>query len=49
MSEETKEVRLNEKTMTQEEFQRYQESIQGQKDISIVQTGKDEYRTKIQD
>ena len=43
------EVKLNEKTITQEEFQEVQKTFEGQKDIKIVQTGKDEYRTKIED
>ena len=47
--EERKDVKLNEKTMTQEEFQQFQQSVEGQKDIKIIQTGKDEYKTRIQD
>lgn len=43
------EVKLNEKTISQEEFQQVQQTFEGQKDVKIVQTGKDEYRTKIQD
>lgn len=46
---EDKEIRLNEKTISEEQFQEIQKSLEGQKDVKIVQTGKDEYRTKIQD
>lgn len=42
-------VKVNEKTMTREEFSQYQQQFEGAKDVSIVQTGKDEYRTRIQD
>lgn len=46
---EDKEIRLNEKAISEEQFQEIQKSLEGQKDVKIVQTGKDEYRTKIQD
>lgn len=46
---EDKEIRLNEKIVSEEQFQEIQKSLEGQKDVKIVQTGKDEYRTKIQD
>ena len=48
MSEE-KSIKVNEKKMTQEEFQQYQKTIEGAPDVVLVQTGKDEYRTRIQD
>lgn len=46
---EEKEIKLNEKTITEEQFQEVQKSLEGQKDVTIVQTGKDEYRTRVQD
>lgn len=47
--EDNKEVKLNEKTISQEEFQKVQQTYEGQKDVKIIQTGKDEYRTRVQD
>lgn len=47
--EDKKEVKLNEKTISQEEFQQVQQTLEGQKDVKIIQTGKDEYRTRVQD
>lgn len=49
MAEEKKEVKLNEKTLTAEEFEQFQKSVEGQRDVKIVQTGTDAYRTRIQD
>lgn len=46
---EDKEIKLNERTISEEEFQQVQQNLEGQKDVKIVQTGKDEYRTRIQD
>lgn len=49
MNENANEVKLNEKVITKEEFQQVQQTLEGQKDVKIIQTGKDEYRTRIQD
>ena len=49
MPEETKEVKLNEKVISQEEFNQVQQALEGQRDVKIIQTGKDEYRTRVQD
>lgn len=46
---EENEIKLNEKTISQEEFEKIQKTYEGQKDVKIVQTGKDTYRTKIED
>ena len=42
-------VKLNEKELTQEEFENEKEKLEKNKGIKVVETGTDEYKTRIQE
>ncbi|MFW6225332.1 MAG: hypothetical protein ACOC3V_00060 [bacterium] len=49
MSEETKKIKLNEKVLTEKEFEKEKEKIQKMKNAKLVEIAKDEYRIRLQD
>jgi len=42
-------VKLNEKVISQEEFNKKKEEIENMKDAKLVEVGKDEFKIKLQD
>lgn len=41
-------VKLNEKEMTKEDFNKKKESLESKKGVTVVETGQNEYKSKIQ-
>jgi hypothetical protein len=48
MSDE-KEIVLNKKKLTEEQFQEEKEKLESNKGIKVVEVGKDEFKTRIQE